>query len=712
MLNLLLLLLGSLPVRANEGMWTFDNPPLEQLEKEYGFRPTQEWLDHVRLSSVRINDGGSGSFVSPNGLIMTNHHVALGAIQKLSTAERNLVKDGFSAKTQAEELAIPDMEVNVLVSLENVTDRVQGAVQTGASEDDARKQRKAEMARIEQESTQTTGLRSDVVTLYKGGEYWLYRYKKYTDVRLVMSPEYQAGFFGGDPDNFTFPRFDHDMSFLRVYENGVPVQSQHYFKWSKNGPAENELTFTSGHPGSTSRLLTMSQLAFERDHAIPEMFDQLRARHAALLEYGDRGEEQTRQVKQTRISIENSIKVYNGRAAGLKDPSVWNKKVEEERQFRTLVQADPELNRQYGAAWDRLSDVQRARESRVLQNVYRSVGGSRLAGIATTIARLTSEVEKPNDQRWEEFRDSALESLKLSLFSSAPIYPELERHMLQKSLELSLSKLGENDAWIREALAGRTPAEVAAEAVGGTRLGEVDFRKSLVAGGRAAVEASTDSLLTVMRRLEPFYREGREFMEKNVEAPTTQASELLAKARFAAYGKSQYPDATFTLRLSYGRAAGYEQGTTRVPYKTTYYGLFDRAASMDNKHPFDLPKRFEAAKARLDMSTPLDVVTTNDIIGGNSGSPLINSKGEIVGLIFDGNIQSLTGNYVYEPERNRAVSVHSSAIMQALTQVYDMQPLADEILGTAMGTPPAALPPVAPGLSAMPFVPSVALGFL
>ena len=669
------------PSAADEGMWTLDNPPVKQLEEKYNFTPNAQWLDHIRLASVRFNDGGSGSFVSPNGLVITNHHVAFGQLQKVSTPEKDYVKDGFHAKTPAEELKCPDLELNVLVSMENVTGRVQGAVKPGMTEKQALDARKAEQAKIQKESLDKTGLRSDVVSLYQGGEYWLYRYKKYTDVRLVFAPEQQMAFFGGDPDNFTFPRYDLDFAIMRVYENGQPVQSKDYLKWNSKGATDGDLVFVSGHPGSTERGLTMAQLMLDRDLIYPTRIARYKRQLEALRAYAKRGPEQARQAAEEIFGFENSLKAVTGEFNGM-DKALFDKKAKEEADLRSKVTANAEWRRQYGDAWDAIAAATKKQSEIFKLQQFRTISSaSNLASLARQIVVYVAEIKKPDAQRLSGFHDSQLEELKFYLFSPAPVYPEFEEAMLAFSLQYSLDELGPNDPWVKTVLNGKTPAEVASEVIKGTKLADPAVRKSLVEGGEAAVNASTDPLIVLARKVDPFFRELRKQYEDSVESVVTAASEKIAKARFAIYGKSVYPDATFTLRLAYGAVKGYPMNGTKAPSKTTFYGLYDRSASFNNQPPFNLTPRFVERRDKIDLSTPLNFVMSADIIGGNSGSPVVNRNGEFVGLIFDGNIESLTGNFVYLEETNRAVAVHSAAIIEALRKVYDAPALANELEG-------------------------------
>jgi|CXWL01.1.fsa_nt_gi hypothetical protein len=669
-------------LRGDEGMWTFDNLPVKLLKEKYGFTPTQEWIDHLRLSSVRFNDGGSGAFVSKDGLVLTNHHVALGQLQKMSTSKKDYVKEGFFARSVSQEIKCPDLEVNVLVSLENVTDRMRKAIDPKASDKDQNDQRKAETSRIAKESMDKTGLRSDVVELYQGGEYWLYRYKKYTEMRLVMAPELQAAFYGGDPDNFTYPRYALDFAFFRVYENGKPVKIDHYLIWSDDGAAENEPVFVTGHPGHTDRLNTVSQLEYARDFGLPLYLEVARKKRSDYYAYSKLGAEQARRSKDRIFSVENGIKAVSGEHEGLLEPVLMKSLAAAEETLKKSVadSSDPAVREAKGS-WDRIAAAQKKFSERRLRATYRRYDATKVAGIAANIVRYVAEVAKPNEKRFEEFHDSNLESLRFRLFSPAPLYPDMEEYLLARTLEDALAKLGPDDEYVAAALGGQTPQKVAHDLIAGTKLFDPAERKKLVEGGEKAVAASTDALIVWQRKLDPIYRAHRKWYEDEVESVFTAEGKKIAKARFAVYGKSTYPDATFTLRLSYGKVAAYELGTTIVAPFTTFYGLYDRAIGHSEKPPFDLAPRVKAAKAKVQLDKKVNFVTTNDIIGGNSGSPIVNAKGEYVGLVFDGNIQSLVGRYAYDDARNRTVAVHSSGILEAMRRIYGMGSLADEVAG-------------------------------
>lgn len=683
LLSLTLLFFVSLSMNVksapDEGMWTFDNPPVKQLQEQYGFAPTQEWLDHVRLASVRFMDGGSGSFVSPNGLVLTNHHVAMGQLQKISTAEKNYVADGFYAATREEEIKSPDLEVNVLVSMEDVTKEVMKAIKQDMSDAEALKARQATIAEIEKKSLKKTGLRSNVVSLYHGGEYWLYRYKKYTDVRLVMAPEQQAAYFGGDFDNFTYPRYDLDFAFFRVYENGNPINSQHYLKWNVKGAEENELVFVSGNPGSTDRLYTYARLEFQRDFQYPMILNYINNRIEILHEYSQKGKEQARRALGQIFGLENAKKALTGELNGLLDEDLITKRKKEEDDFRKLVASNPEWQKMYGEAWDIIAKTMEKNISVAKEQFYRRLRGSRMAGFATTIVRYVVEVKKPDAERLPGFHDSELEELKFGLFSPAPIYKDMEEALLVGNLKMSLEELGPDDEFFKIVLQGRTPEDVVKELISETKLDDPEFRKSLIEGGEKMVNENADLLIVLARELDPMMREREKWNRENIESLLTAASEKIAKARFTVYGKTTYPDATFTLRLSYGTMKGYPMNGTKAPYKTTLYGLYDRSLSFNKEGDYALPQRFWDRKGKLDLSTAVNFVSTCDIIGGNSGSPVINKNAELVGLIFDGNIESLSGRFMFDEEKNRAVAVHSAYIIEALRKLYDAGKLADEV---------------------------------
>jgi hypothetical protein len=661
-------------------MWTFDNPPRRLLETVYGFSPSPHWLERVRLASVRFNDGGSGSFVSPDGLMITNHHVGLQCIQNLSTQERDHVKQGFLAPSRDKEPACPGYEVNVLVGIEDVTPRVVGAVAPGMSDKAAGEARKAATARIEKDCAEKTRNRCDVVVLYQGGEHHLYTYKKYTDVRLVFAPEEQAAYFGGDPDNFTYPRHDMDVAVFRAYEEGRPARPSAYFPWSAAGASEGELVFVSGNPGSTSRLKTMAQLESDRDVRLPSTLRSLERRISVLRRYSEGSAERARRASAALLYAENSLKALRGQLEALRDPKAMARKGAAESELRSRVAADPALPRPVLDAWSTIAAAQKKGDAREAELRQISFGiTARLLSTALQIVLHAEETKKPNEVRLPEYRDSSLASLENRLYSQAPIHDDLETVMLEDRLREAVEELGKEHPFVKASLAGRAPADVARESVAGTGLKDVAARKALVQGGRQAVEASTDPMIRLARRIAPLARELRQWERDEVEAPIERAHESLAEARFKILGKTVPPDATFTLRLSYGTVRSYPAEGTVVAPRTTFHGLFDRSAAFGGRPPWDLPRRYAERKAAIDLETPLNFISTAEVVGGNSGSPVINRAGELVGVVFDGNIQSLALDYFYTDEQARAVAVDSRGILEVLRKVYDASALADEL---------------------------------
>jgi hypothetical protein len=667
---------------ADEGMWPFNNVPRAEIKKKYGFEVTDEWLNKVRLASVRFNNGGSGSFVSPNGLVLTNYHIVEDIVGEVSTPQKDLAKEGFLAKTRADEIKAPNLELNVLQSIEDITARVNGAVKANATDAEAFAARRAEIAAIEAESLKATGLRSDVVTLYQGGQYSLYRYKKYTDVRLVFVPEFQAAFFGGDPDNFNFPRFNIDMALVRVYENDQPVHPENYFKWSTAGAKEGSLVFVTGNPGSTSRLYTVAHLQELRDTSIPLIIRLLERREAVLKKYMAMGEEQTRQGQNELNSIQNSLKVYRGQLAGLKDAALMARKQKEEQALRKSIASNPERQKMYGEAWDAIAKAHQTYPSYIRdRRIFEQMGGfnDTLFLYARTLVRLAAENEKPNAERLPEYTDARRASLELGLYSPAPIHDDFEKLKLADSLGFMVELLGADNELVKQVLAGKTPEARAAEMVDGTKLKDPEYRKELAKGGKAAIDASTDPMIGVARLIDPKAREVRKRYESEVTGVERANYAKIARALFETAGTSLYPDATFTLRLSYGAVEGYTENGKKVPPFTTLGGLYARSDAFKHEFPYNLPPRWIEKKSALNLNTPFNFVSTNDIIGGNSGSPTINQNGELVGLIFDGNIQSLVGDFMYDGSVNRAISVDSRGMLEVLKKVFNANDIVAEL---------------------------------
>jgi Peptidase S46 len=667
---------------ADEGMWTFNNVPRAEIKHRYGFEVTDAWLKKVQMASVRFNSGGSGSFVSSDGLVLTNHHVASDTLQKISSAERDYVRSGFYARTNAEEVKAPDLELNVLVSIEDVTGRVNAAVKPEMTSAEANVARRGAIADIEKQSLAATGLRSDVVTLYQGGQYNLYRYKRYTDVRLVFAPEFEIAFFGGDPDNFTYPRYDYDMALFRVYENNKPIKVENYLKWSKSGAKDGELVFVSGNPGSTARLNTVAHLEYLRDTGLPFVLKRLNQARDVLMKYSARGEEQARRAQEELFGVENSIKAYTGQLEGLKEPSLLAKKMKAEQALRKSIAADPKKQKEYGDAWDAIAKGRKSLLGYVRELNFLENGAGFNSGYfdyARELVRLAAESAKPNDQRLPEYTDARRESLELELYSPAPLYDDFETMKLADSLAFMQEELGNDNAVVKKVLAGKSPEERAEELISGTKIKTPEARRALAAGGMKAIEESTDPMIVLARSIDDESRAVRKRYENEVQASERVNYGKIARALFDVEGTRLYPDATFTLRLSYGAVKGYEQSGKMIPPFTTFAGLYERAAKFNNKFPFELPQSWIKNKEKLDLKTPFNLVSTNDIIGGNSGSPVINRNAELVGLIFDGNIQSLVGNFVYDETQNRSVSVDSRGMLEGLRKIYDAKEIVAEL---------------------------------
>ena len=677
---------------ADEGMWLFNAPPLKQLKEKYQFEPTQQWLEHLQKASVRFNSGGSGSFVSANGLVITNHHVGADTLQKISDPQHNYLKDGFYARTQADEIKSTDLELNVLMSIEDVTARVDGAVKPGMTNEQASSARSSVIAAIEKESKDKTGLRSDVVTLYQGGAYHLYRYKRYDDVRLVFAPEQQIAFYGGDPDNFEYPRYDLDICIFRVYENGQPAKIDNFLKWNSHGPNDGELTFVSGSPGKTDRQLTMAELADRRDRGLPYALSMLKRRDVLLTSFAARSFENERRAKKDLFGVRNSRKAFDGYLAALLDPDIWRAIEAREQKLRDAITRDPKL-RSTSNAYDRIKNA----KAEIVKNAplynylemeaprytaYREPRAfvSNLFKYARLLVRAVDERAKPNGERIPEFRDSARDSLELELFSTEPIYDDYEILRLTDSLTDFASQFGADDPLVKKVLAGKSPHDRAVELVSGTKLKDVAMRKDLYGRDAAALQAARDPMIDLARLVDGPAREAKKIYDTQDEIKKQAYSEI-AKARFATEGTGSYPDATFTLRLSYGTVRGYEQDGKQIPAFTEFAGLYQRSTEHDNRPPFDLPKRWIDKKASLNLATHFNFVSDPDIIGGNSGSPVVNKANEFVGIIFDGNIQSLVLDCIYTDTQSRAVSVDSAAITEALRKVYDAGPLVDELEG-------------------------------
>jgi hypothetical protein len=688
-----LAMLSTPALQADEGMWLYSAPPLKQLKERYGFEPTKEWLEHLQKSSVRFNSGGSGSFVSADGLVMTNHHVGADDLQKLSTKEKDYLKDGFHARTRAEEIKCKALELNVLQSITDVTAEVNAAVAKDMAAAAAFQARQAKIAELEKAvADEAKGVRADVVTLFAGGQYHLYTFKKYTDIRLVFAPEKQIAFFGGDPDNFEYPRYDLDMCFFRVYENDQPIKCEHHLKWSQGGSKENDLIFVSGHPGRTNRQNTVAELEYLRDTGYPQLLQRLNRLEVLLGSWVERSEVNRQKGEDELFGIQNSRKARIGGLQGLLDPKLMGRKKAEEERLKQFIRAETNNRRAKtpdeeamlkaaAGAFDVIAKAEKTRAELIKEvNLLENGAGfnSQLFGYARTLLRYSEEMKKEAKDRLPEFGQARLGSLRLQLLSDEPVYDDFEALKLADGLTALAAHYGAGHELVKAVLAGKSPKERAFELVSGTKVKDPKYRERLFEEKSAP---NHEPMFDLARLVDGPARAIRKRFETEVDEPKRQAHAALAKARFAMDGDKTYPDATFTLRLSYGTVKGYTEDGKAVPAFTTFAGLYERSQEQGNKGPFELPRRWEEKKQSLDLKTPFNFVSTADIIGGNSGSPVVNRAGEVVGLIFDGNIQSLVLDFVYDDQEARAVSVDSRAMVEALRKVYDAGHLADELEG-------------------------------
>jgi len=680
-------LLVALPIagHANEGFWPFNRIPKAAIKQALGVELTDQWIARVQQASVRF-PSGSGSFVSPEGLVLTNHHVSLDLLHKLSSPERDLASKGFTAADRSQELKAADLELMSLQKIEDITAKVNGALKPGMTAAEMLAARRSAIAAIEKDAQAKSGLEPEVVTLYQGAQYHLYLYKKFTDVRLVFAPEFDAAFYGGDPDNFTFPRYCLDMTIWRVYENGKPFQTKNYLPWSTTGVKEGEAVFTSGHPGTTQRLNTIAHLEFLRDQALPLSINAFTQVRNALDAYAKQGPEQARQANDDFFSIENSLKSWRGQIGGLKDTALMNKKRADEKALRDRIDANPDLKAKYGDAWDKIAAARAALPPFNLERVFFESGlgmNTQYFTLARTLMRWADEHTKPNGQRLPEYSDARKAALERQIGSMAPIHPGVEQAKLEAGLTVMQEMLGPDNATVTQILAGKSPQARAAELVAGTKMGDAATRKAMFAGGKAAAVASNDPFIELARLVDARARELRTKYDNEVLAVERDAYSKIAQSVFATQGDAAYPDATFTLRLSYGQVKGYMENGTQIPPFTEIRGLYVRGDEHKQKPPYKIADSWMKARAAINPTTPFDFVSTNDIVGGNSGSPVINVKGELVGLIFDGNIQSLPGYFIYDEAVNRAVSVDARGMLEALKVVYKANWIADELVGTA-----------------------------
>jgi len=676
------LLLGAslVPAQSDEGMWTFNNFPADFVEKAYGFRPDQRWLDHLRLSSLRFVHGCSGAFVSPRGLVQTNHHCARTCIAQLSTSARDLITNGFYARETTDEIKCPDVEVNQLIDIGDVTDRIRKA--TGGKDGEAyNKALNAERATAAREcSGDDDNIRCEVIELYDGAVYHLYKYRRYQDVRLVFAPEQVIANFGGDPDNFEFPRYQLDVAYMRAYRDGNPLDSSaNYLRFAAADARPGELTFTSGHPGWTLRLTTVASLEFFRDVSQARTIFLEAELRGMLTEFSTKGAEQARIAADLLLTTENALKFRKGQFVALTDSSIIRDQAAAEQALRAKVDADPALRAQYGALWDNIRSTREHVRGRWNRAAFTDWGygfNSQLFGFAKTLVRYAAEATKPDDMRLPDYTDAAFPALRQSLLSNVPIYPELEKLTLTFSLTKLREALGPDDPFVRKVLGAKSPAQLAAELIDGTGLASVELRTRLLEGGLTAVDASTDPMIVFLRAIDPDLRAVGKDYDDNYDAPLSKYFQQLADLKFKVYGTSTAPDATSTLRLSYGAVAGYQRNGKPIEPTTVIGGVFERATGSD---PFKLPASWTAARPHLNPRLPFNFVTTNDTAGGNSGSPVVNKAGEVVGLVFDNNWEALGGTFGYDGTANRTISVNIGVIREALEKVYRADALVREL---------------------------------
>ncbi len=686
-LSALVFLLALPSLRADEGMWTFDNVPAKAIKARYGVELSPAWLKNLQLATVRF-PGGTGAFVSRDGLVVTNHHVGRGAIAQVSSAKADLVKDGFAATTREQEIKVPGLELMMLVSTEDVTVRVNAAVKPGTADKDALTARRNALAELRKAEEARTGLTCEPVTLYQGGEYWLYRYKKFTDVRLAAAPELQVAAFGGDPDNYTYPRHNLDFALFRVYESGAPYRPEAFLPFSAKGIALGELTFISGHPGTTFRQQTHAQMRYAQETGIPFQLKAMDRQKAALQALAATSPEARRISADAIYGIENGHKRLSGQLLGLAKPENLKKVAEAEASLQAAVAADPALQARVAGSWDRVAQAVTRQRELLKENTYLSAGRVTLLGHALTLVRLADEETKPTDQRLTEFSDGNLKATKARLLLPRPVQKPVEETLLAAGLSEARRELGAEHPYVQAMLNSKTPQAVAQAALAGTRLEDPAVRKQLAEGGKAALAASTDPMLALARVLDPFNRDIRKRMEDEVTSVFTEHGGRIAEARFKVFGKALYPDATFTLRLGFGPVTTYANGTgTKAQPFTTFMGMFDRHlgwggnAAAAEEGAWTLPQRWLDRQAKLDLGTPFNFIYACDTVGGNSGSPVVNLKGEFVGINFDSVFEGQGGYYVYDADTKRAVATDVRAIVESLRKILDADRLVAELMG-------------------------------
>jgi hypothetical protein len=665
----------------NGKMWTFEYPPMDYFEEEYAFRPSQEWFDHIRMSALRLANYCSASFVSEDGLVMTNHHCARMSITQITGEDEDFHNEGFIAYTLAEERPVPGLYVSQLVMIQDVSDEILAEMEKGETEGERTRLRNDIIDVIEQRESEKTGLECTITALYNGGKYSLYGYKRFTDVRLVFAPEEQLGFFGGDPDNFTYPRYNLDMTFFRVYDDdGKPLKTKYYLKWSENGATPGEPVFVVGNPGNTDRLNTIAQLEYARDIQYPRTLDLL---HGLIDVYSDlinKNPDRALQLQDMLFNFENSRKAYEGILKGLRDPVLMQRKKDFEKSFKSAVQNDPELNKIYGDIWSKIEETRNKLKEITNRNYIYTL--NRLTTpqyffIADEILSIAEELQLPEAERNDLYVGDELDYTLESLFPK-DFDRDMEKSLLRKRIDAMYAYLDSDDPLVKKFTGGKTGEEAVKYVLENSKITNLEEIKELVNAGSDAILNSDDPFIFFIT----YTKEDQINFQKQIseiQAIESSYNQKLGRALFEVYGTSIPPDATMTLRLADGVVEGFPYNGTVAPPFTTFYGLLDRYYSFNKKYPWSLPQRWLNLPPDFDLSTPYNFVSSNDIIGGNSGSPVINKNAEVVGLAFDGNIQGLPGNFIFREEENRTVSVHSKGMWEAIDKVYKLKRLSNEI---------------------------------
>jgi len=664
-------------------MWTFENPPLDYFDETYNFRPTEEWMDKVQKSALKFGGGCSASFVTEDGLIMTNHHCIRGTLAKINNEGEDLLKNGFYAETIEHERKIPGLSVRQLMLIEDVTDEIQSAMNSVESDSAKVAARNEKINEIKERNLKINPqLEYSVTSLYYGGKYSLYGFKKYNDVRLVFVPELFVAKLGGDPDNFTYPRYGLDCAFLRAYdENGKPIKTDYYFSWSTEPITEDQPVFVVGNPGSTNRIFTAAQLVFIRDYQYGLQTPMRTDLYAVYEKLVNAVNAEDTKLIASLYSTGNGLKVYSETYKALLDPVFMARKKDFENKFKEAVQSDEELNKKYGQIWDEIA--KNRKEASVIANeIYAYTVSSYFSPkylfIAQNLVKLAEKLKLPSEERSKEFQTENIDSL-VGIFFPAEIDPELEKGKLLVQLNVWKSNLPADSEIILKMFNGKSAEDAVDYLLANSKIKTKAEVVELAKAGADAIYKSDDPFIYFIMQTKDKLSELQK-KNRTLEENDAVNNQLLGEALYYVYGDKIPPDATGTLRISDGVVKGYDYNGTRAPYKTTFYGSLDRYYSFNKKFPFNLPEYWENLPDEFDLSTTFDFVSTNDIIGGNSGSPVLNINAEVVGLAFDGNIESHSGRFIYTTEANRTVSVSAEGMIEAIKDVYRAERLASEII--------------------------------